>query len=79
MKRYAILAALMALSPASAYAHSCPSLMSEIDQAMQTASLSDSDKARVEELRAQGEEQHKAGDHDASMTSLEEAKTLLGL
>ncbi|MBY8914992.1 hypothetical protein T8J41_17430 [Nitratireductor rhodophyticola] len=79
MKRYALLVALIGLSPAAAYAHSCPVLMGEIDQAMPTASLSESDRARVQELRALGEEQHKAGDHDASMSSLEEAKALLGL
>ncbi|MAS15300.1 MAG: hypothetical protein CMH69_18600 [Nitratireductor sp.] len=79
MKPYALVVALIGLWPAAAFAHSCPSLMSEIDQAMQTASLSESDSARVKELRAMGEEQHKAGDHDASMSSLEEAKALLGL
>lgn len=79
MKPYAPLAALIGLWPAAAFAHACPSLMSEIDQAMQTASLSESDTARVKELRTMGEEQHKAGDHDASMSSLEEAKALLGL
>ena len=43
------------------------------------APLSDADKAKVMELRAKGEELHKAGDHDGSMAALNEAKEMLGL
>ena len=79
MKRLALIAALALFMPASALADSCPILMSEIDEAMQVASLSDGDRARVQELRAQGQVQHEAGDHAASMQSLGEAKRILGL
>lgn len=80
MKRLVILTLLFASSsPLSAFAHSCPSVMAEIDAAMETASLSEEDMTKVKELRAQGEEQHNAGDHDASMATLGEAKALLGL
>jgi hypothetical protein len=73
------LLALMIVAPATAFANQCPALMGEIDAALPTATLSDEDKARVEELRAQGEEQHAAGDHAASEASLNEAKELLGI
>jgi hypothetical protein len=53
--------------------------MAEIDEALPTASISDKDRQRVEELRAQGEKLHAAGDHDGSMKALKEAKQLLGL
>ncbi len=79
MLRILILAALMALAPANALAHNCPALMTEIDAALPAAELSDADKQRVEELRRQGEELHAAGDHDASMAALEEAKGILGI
>lgn len=79
MLRKLALAALLALSPAAAFAHSCPTLMSEIDAALPGADLSDDDRQKVEELRAEGEELHAAGDHDGSMAALEEAKGILGL
>ena len=64
---------------APAMAASCPNDMSQIDKAMQTARLSDSDKAKVQQLRQQGEDQHNAGKHDESVTTLGEAKKMLGL
>lgn len=73
------LAAFLLLVPAAAFAHQCPVLMGEIDAALETASLSDADKSRVEELRTQGEELHSAGDHDASVAALQEAKGILGI
>ena len=79
MLRSCAVAILLVLAPATAFAHSCPSLMADIDEALSTASISDEDRQRVEELRAQGEELHVAGDHDGSMEALEEAKQLLGL
>jgi hypothetical protein len=53
--------------------------MAEIDAAFTTASLSEANMAKVKELRARGEEEHNAGNHDASMGTLEEGKTLLGM
>mgnify|MGYP006205425139 CR=1 FL=1 len=35
--------------------------------------------AKVKELRAKGEEEHKAGNHDASMATLAEARVMLGM
>jgi len=66
-----------------AWAHMCPSLMGEIDQALQDqAVVAELDEATLEEvrdLRARGEEAHVAGNHDESVALLEEAKGLLGL
>ena len=53
--------------------------MSKIDAAMQTAQLSDADKAKVMELRAKGEELHEAGKHAESVETLAEAKKMLGV
>lgn len=79
MLRILALAALLAFAPASAFAHNCPALMAEIDAALPAAEISDEDKQRVEELRAQGAELHESGDHDGSMAALEEAKGILGI
>ncbi len=71
-------AAVLALT-VSAFANQCPADMAAIDKALETASLSDADKAKVMELRKQGEELHKAGTHDESMKVLGEAKKMLGM
>jgi len=62
-----------------AVASQCPGDMSKIDAAMETAQLSDADKAKVTELRAKGEELHSSGDHAESVKTLGEAKTILGI
>ncbi|WP_163270820.1 hypothetical protein [Chelativorans alearense] len=79
MLRSIILALSLLAFPVTALANQCPALMAEVDAALETADLSDEDRAKVMELRAQGEEQHQAGDHAASEASLGEAKTLLGI
>lgn len=79
MLRSMIVALALVAAPVSAFAHSCPAVMAEIDAALQTASLSEADMAKVKELRAKGEEEHAAGNHDASMATLEEAKKMLGM
>jgi hypothetical protein len=62
-----------------AFASQCPADMAKIDAALQTAQLSDEQKAKVMELRAQGEQQHSSGQHPQSMQSLAEAKEILGI
>ena len=79
MLRSMMVALALLAFPAAALASQCPALMAEVDAALETASLSEDDKARVMELRAQGEQQHEAGDHAASEASLAEAKALLGI
>lgn len=77
MKRLIFAAAFLAAGPALAF--QCPADMAAIDAALATASLSAEDLARVQELRAQGEQLHAAGDHQASVDALAEAKAILGL
>ena len=79
MLRTALVALSLVAFPVAALAHSCPSVMAEIDAALPAATLSEADMTKVKELRARGEEEHAAGNHDASMATLAEAKTLLGL
>ena len=63
-----------------AFAHNCPNEMKAIDAKLATQpKLSAEDAAKVQKLRADGEAQHKAGDHDASMKSLGDAKKILGI
>jgi hypothetical protein len=53
--------------------------MAAIDAALPTASLSEADMTKVKELRKQGEDLHKAGDHAGSEAALGEAKKMLGI
>ena len=78
MKATLVFALLLAVA-SPAYANQCPADMAAIDAALQTAQLSDADLAKVKELRAKGEEQHNAGQHQESVDSLAEAKALLGI
>lgn len=79
MRKGLIVALAATLLASPAFAFHCPQDMAAIDAAMKTAQLSDADKAKVTELRAKGEEQHKAGDHAASVKTLGEAKQILGI
>jgi hypothetical protein len=73
-----IIATVVALFVASpAYATSCPKEMAKIDDALKTATLSDSDKKKVQDLRKQGEDEHKTGKHADSLKTLGEAKAIL--
>jgi hypothetical protein len=51
--------------------------MAAIDNALQTAQLSASEKQQVMDLRTRGEEAHKAGNHPESERLLDQAKRLL--
>ena len=53
--------------------------MAAIDKALPTAQISASDKQKVMDLRKQGEELHKAGNHPESEKVLEQAKKILKL
>jgi len=77
MKRLVLTAAAVLLLSGDAFANQCPDLMNKIDAALQTASVDADTKAKVEELRKTGEEQHTAGDHAASEASLNAALKLL--
>jgi hypothetical protein len=62
-----------------AFAAQCPANMAKIDAALQTAQLTDEQKAKVMELRAQGEQLHSSGQHQQSVQTLAEAKAILGI
>jgi hypothetical protein len=79
MLRSALVAAALVLAPVAAFAGQCPAMMADIDAALPQAELSEEDRQRVEELRAEGETLHQAGDHAASEARLDEAKEILGL
>jgi hypothetical protein len=73
------LALATSLIAAPAFASQCPALMGQIDEALATADISEEERAQVLELRQRGEEEHEAGNHEASEQTLEEAKAILGI
>jgi hypothetical protein len=78
MRKLALLL-LLGFSGAS-FAHNCPVEMQSIDAKLSASPTLSKDVAdQVKKLRADGEAHHKAGRHDASMTSLGQAKKLLGI
>lgn len=81
MKRTLLAAVcLLALAGTPALAFHCPADMAEIDAALAAKpALSPAQMTKVTELRAKGEALHKAGNHQASVDTLAEAKTILGL
>lgn len=78
MKKAVLLAAL-ALFSSMAVAGSCPKLWKQVDAALPSAKLSDSQMAEVKKLRADGEALHKAGKHGDSEAALNKAKKILGI
>lgn len=74
-----ITTAVFTLLAGSALAFQCPADMAAIDAALETAAISDQDMARVKELRATGAAEHEAGNHQASVDALAEAKALLNI
>ena len=78
MKKLVIATSLICMS-SFAMAHGCPGEMKKIDAALPTSKLSAQDTAKVKDLRAKGEEQHKAGQHTESMQSLADAKKIMGI
>ena len=77
--RVLITAGLLALLAAPASAFQCPADMAAIDAALESATLDESTAAKVKELRELGEMEHEAGNHQASVDALAEAKALLGI
>lgn len=77
--RHIVFALALAFSGHAAMASQCPSMVAEIDAILATnPDLPQSVLEEVKTLRAQGDEQHKAGKHDESVETLEEALSLLG-
>jgi recombinational DNA repair ATPase RecF len=79
MKLKMVLAAgLMAVWMSPALASNCPVLIQAIDEqlAEEAGSLSADRVQQITALRNEGEALHEAGDHDGSMSKLEEALEL---
>jgi len=73
-------AALLLAFSLPVLASSCPKDMKKIDAALASnPSVSATDMARIQELRASGEANHKSGNHSQSVADLHEAMKLLGI
>lgn len=78
LKRTLLAAAGATLLAMPAFAFQCPANMRQIDAALQSnTQLSAADRAKVTELRQEGERLHAAGQHQQSMDKLAEAKKIL--
>lgn len=74
------LAAAITLLAAPLLAGQCPADIAAIDAALAAGTeLSEVDLATVQELRDEGQSLHDAGDHDASVQTLADAKAMLGI
>ncbi|HET9576857.1 MAG TPA: hypothetical protein VFP44_03465 [Usitatibacter sp.] len=80
MKRTFALGAALLFAAGTAMAMHCPKDMKQIDEALaKNPKLSAAQMSEVKKLRAQGEEEHKAGKHQESVDSLAKAKSILGI
>ena len=80
LRRMLPLAAALALVATPAFAFHCPQEMAKIDKALAAnPKLSQADLTRVKDLRARGEQLHKAGKHQESLDTLAQAETILGV
>ncbi len=80
MKRTVLLAAALLFASGAVLAFHCPKDMKEIDAALaKHPKLSEAQMKEVKDLRAKGEAEHKAGNHQASLDHLGKAKAILGL
>ncbi len=79
MKKLLIVAAAAFAFTGPALAGQCPALVQQIDAALETATVTDEEKAKVMELRESGEAAHAAGDHAKSEADLNEALAILAM
>jgi len=80
MQRTLALAATLLFASGAALAFHCPKDMAQIDAALaKNPKLTEAQMKEVKALRARGEEEHKAGKHQASVDDLAKAKAILGL
>jgi hypothetical protein len=78
LKRTLLAATGVILLAGSAWAMQCPANMRQIDAALAAnPQIAAADKAKVTELRNEGEKLHAAGQHQQSMDKLAEAKKIL--
>ena len=80
MKKMLALGTALLFSAATAFAFHCPKDMKEIDDALaKNPKLTEAQMKEVKDLRAKGEELHKAGKHQESLDTLAKAKKILNI
>lgn len=79
IRRTLLTATALTFLAGPAFAFHCPADMAKIDAALQSAQLSEAELEQVKALRAEGERQHQAGDHAASVATLAQAMQILGI
>lgn len=80
MKRILLAAVVASFLATPAFAMHCPADMAKIDAALAAnPQISAGQLAEVQSLRAQGEEYHKAGQHQESVDTLAKAMEILGI
>lgn len=79
MKSLIAAAALAFAFATPALAFQCPADIAAINAALESANLTDEQKAQVMELRDEGEQLHSSGQHQASVDTLAQAKEILGI
>ena len=80
MKRMLALAAAALFVSTTAFAFHSPKDMKEIDDALaKDPKLTAAQMKEVKDLRAKGEELHKAGKHQESVDALAKARGILGI
>ncbi len=76
----AAVAALIAVVSSPALAGTCPKMVKKIDAALAAnPQVSAEQMTQITKLRNEGEAQHKAGSHAASVGSLNKALAILGV
>ena len=80
MKSLAVAAVALSLLATPAFAMHCPADMAKIDEALAAnPQLSAEQLAEVQQLRAEGETYHQAGQHQESVDALAKAMEILGI
>lgn len=79
LKFAAIFVGTIAITAGSAMASHCPTDVQAIDAALQSASVSDEQRAQIMSLRDEGASLHEAGNHSESEAKLHEAMQMLGI
>jgi len=80
MKRMSALAVALLFASGTAFAFHCPKDMKEIDAALAAKpKLTEAKMKEVKDLRAKGEELHKAGKHQEAVDTLAKAKKILAI
>jgi hypothetical protein len=80
MKRALALGVSLLFAASTALAFHCPKDMKAIDDALaKNPKLTEAQMKEVKDLRAKGEEAHKAGKHQEAVDNLAKAKKILGV